>query len=482
MGERKDSSTGSAVIDGLFELDWLLLFQRVLGFFWSMIVELYWGVTRGTLPFLPCSLFGAAASLAVLYHWDYWLLQRVGIEWLYPAVLWNSVKYRVAMLFSGCLGWAFYRALKRIGDQNRARQVFESAGLKSRTGQIPKLLSRESIGNGTQRLRISRAGLSKQDFEKAKGHMESAMGVFFNSIEEDRVRGTVDITYSGSPIPTRVELAASDIGHLREGEFFFGAAHAGLKKISLSNCPHLLVAGETGSGKSTFLQQFIVSLYRQNPQMQFTLIDLKGGLEFCPFVNQPGIFVVTDREEAGRRLGDFPEMMRKRIQLLRSVSARSVEGLNNLKVMPRHIVIVDEVAEMFLSSKDGAAKSVLSQIARQGRALGIHVVMATQRPDNRSLDPQIKANLAGILCFKMLNDASSITVLGNGQATDLPSIRGRALWKFGPQITELQAPYLNEDLAKELLEDGAKKRVSVFSGSMGVSPAKENANRFKPIQ
>lgn len=480
MNAKKDPSTGNTIIDGLFELDWLLLFQRIFGFLWSMVSELYFGITRGTLPFLPCLASGIVVGFAVGRHWDYFLLCRFGIEFLYPAVLWDSTKYHIVTYFSGFVGWAVYRAVAKIGMQNRAQDIFENAGLKSRKGQLPKLLAHEQVNDGTNRMRITRSGLAKQDFEKAKGSMESSMGVYFNTIEEDRGRGTVDITYSRNPIPDSVELDFPDLDRLHPGEYFIGAGHAGLKKIGLSDCPHLLVAGETGSGKSTFLHQFITSLYRRDTHIELTLIDLKGGLEFVTFNNLPGITVVTDRDEATRRLGAFPEMIAKRIQLLRKLGVRCIEDLSSKKLMPRHVVIIDEAAEMFLSSEDSAAKTVLSQIARQGRALGIHLVVATQRPDTRALDPQIKANLTGVLCFKMLNDASSITVLGNGRATDLPPIPGRALWKLGPTLTELQAPYLHAEWAKELLKTAARERAGAKVIVAGASNT--NADRFKPLQ
>ncbi len=477
-GKKEPLSMGFAAIDELCELNWLLAFQRIFGFLWSVVVELYRGIARGTMPIIPCLVVGAAISLAVRFHWDYVFLHRFGIEWLYPANLWNSTIYQVVTIFSGCVGWAILQAACKIGDQNRAKEVFENAGLKNRAGQLPKLLSHEKNWDGMQRMHIARSGLSKHEFEKAKGSMESSMGVYFNSIEEDRTGGTVEITYSKTPIPETVELNSSDIETLRPAEYFVGAGHVGLKKISLSNCPHLLVAGETGSGKSTFLHQFIASLYRRTPGLEMTLIDLKGGLEFTTFDGRPGITVVIDREEATRSLGAFPEIIAKRIYLLRKLGARSVEEVGN-NTMPRHMVIVDEAAEMFLSAEDNAAKAVLSQIARQGRALGIHLVMATQRPDTRALDPQIKANLTGILCFKMLNDASSITVLGNGKATELPAIPGRALWKLGPALTELQVPYLHEEWAKELLQLAAEERSGKEVGTKG---AKASTDRFKPIQ
>ena len=106
------------------------------------------------------------------------------------------------------------------------------------------------------------------------------------------------------------------------------------------------------------------------------------------------------------------------------------------------------------------ARRVLSQIARQGRSVGVHLIVATQRPDAKSLDPQVKANLTGVLCFQMLNDASSITVLGVGRATELPAIPGRAIWKCGAEMVEVQTPFLGTDEVDQLLESARKENAN----------------------
>ncbi len=186
------------------------------------------------MPFLMCLIGGVVTSLMVRYHWDYFFLLKFGIVSLYSVALWNSTKYHVAMHFFGFVGWAFYRAVAKIGMQNRATEVFENAGLTSRKAQLPKLLAHELAEDGIHRMRIARSGLARQDFEKAKGSMASSMGVYVNIIEENRVRGTVDITYSRTPIPNSVELDFADLGRLREGEFYIGAGYAGLKTFSLS--------------------------------------------------------------------------------------------------------------------------------------------------------------------------------------------------------------------------------------------------------
>lgn len=104
------------------------------------------------------------------------------------------------------------------------------------------------------------------------------------------------------------------------------------------------------------------------------------------------------------------------------------------------------------------AKSQAIKIAAQGRAVGIHLIIATQRPDVRAVDGQIKANLSGMLAFQMPNHASSMTILDNTRAAHLPKIGGRAIWKTGLEMVELQTPFLTFEEATKLLEPHRKTK------------------------
>ena len=112
-----------------------------------------------------------------------------------------------------------------------------------------------------------------------------------------------------------------------------------------------------------------------------------------------------------------------------------------------------QVFAWFTGNDVQKTRAILSQVTRQGRALGVHAILATQRPDARALDTQVKANLSGIICYQLPNDASSIIVLGNGRATDITNNRGRAILKRGPDLIEMQTPILNKDEINTLLTD-----------------------------
>jgi S-DNA-T family DNA segregation ATPase FtsK/SpoIIIE len=93
-----------------------------------------------------------------------------------------------------------------------------------------------------------------------------------------------------------------------------------------------------------------------------------------------------------------------------------------------------------------------TRISAQGRAVGIHLIIATQKPDTKAVNGQIKANLTGIVSFPMATLGASFSILGNGRAKELPATPGRAIWKSGLEQFEVQTPFLNPDQAVRHLD------------------------------
>lgn len=245
--------------------------------------------------------------------------------------------------------------------------------------------------------------------------------------------------------------------------FLVGRTRAHQLIGTFKETPHLLIAGQTGGGKSTFLRQLIVHLHLRQNATKFLLIDLKGGLEFSIFENRKQFRVVPNVVAAIEELKLVNHILDERMTLLKAHQCKDIDAYMTKKDLPgrtslnRHVVVVDEAAEMFLAGNHAnskeiqAARGILSRVARLGRAVGVHIVVATQRPDTRALDSQVKANLTGVICFQMMNDASSISVLGNGRASDLLRVPGRAIWKNGMDMLEVQTPFLDADAAEALL-------------------------------
>ena len=412
------------------------------------LIELFYGVKTRTLPWEWCASAFVAVTALLIRRIDVWVFRKAHLAALYPRSLYAYWPYFFFLASSGFLVWAGLQTGRRRRLVRQLGEAFQCAGLKNKMGRVPGFISDRPLDQQTR------------------------LQVYVDDIRECRERGTIDITYSHLPMPDVVDLG--DVKRIGGMCFAIGHTRTKLIKANLEQVPHLLVAGQTSSGKSTFLRQLIVSTYLNNRDFTFTLADLKEGLEFQIFENLPRVRVVSNLADASAALSKFNRILVARMQLLKLNAAKDLAAY--LKIPPadrktapigaaegesfgRHLIIIDEAADLFLAGggvapdQIQAARRNLVELARKGRAVGLHLVFATQRPDARSIDAQVKANLPGILCFQMPNDASSMTVLGSGRATDLPPIAGRAIWKCGSETLEVQTPYLSPEKADDLLKD-----------------------------
>jgi DNA segregation ATPase FtsK/SpoIIIE, S-DNA-T family len=190
----------------------------------------------------------------------------------------------------------------------------------------------------------------------------------------------------------------------------------------LAKMPHLLIAGTTGSGKTVCVNTLILSmLFRSTPaELKFVMIDPKM-VELAPFNGLPHLLcpVVTDAKKAAIALGWAVGEMEDRYRLLAEAGARNIEAYNEKNaLMPYIVVIIDEFADLMIVARD-QIESAITRLAQLSRAVGIHLVLATQRPSVNVITGVIKANLPARISFKVASKVDSRTVLDMNGADKL---------------------------------------------------------------
>ena len=234
--------------------------------------------------------------------------------------------------------------------------------------------------------------------------------------------------------------------------------------VDLAKIPHLLVAGATGQGKSVGLNAIITSLlYKKHPnELKFVLIDPKK-VEFSVYSRITNKFmaalpdeeepIITDVTKVVRTLNSLCVLMDSRYDLLKKAGARNIKEYNQKYInhklrltdgheyMPYIVVIIDEFGDLIMT----AGKEVelpIARIAQLARAVGIHMVIATQRPTTSIITGNIKANFPGRIAFKVTAAIDSKTILDRTGANQLIG-RGDMLYQGGQEPVRVQCAFVD---------------------------------------
>jgi S-DNA-T family DNA segregation ATPase FtsK/SpoIIIE len=198
--------------------------------------------------------------------------------------------------------------------------------------------------------------------------------------------------------------------------------------------PHALVAGTTGSGKSELLQSLIAGLALNHPpeRCSFLLVDYKGGAAFAEAARLPhtmGMLTDLDGSTTARALRSLSAELSRREALLAAHGVADLAGLPPTVLLSRLVIVVDEFATL-VEELPGFVPGLIG-IAQRGRSLGIHLVLATQRPGG-VVSPEIRANCTLRICLRTTDEADSRDVVGTAAAAHLPvHVPGRALLRTG---------------------------------------------------
>ena len=222
--------------------------------------------------------------------------------------------------------------------------------------------------------------------------------------------------------------------------------------VDIAKMPHILIAGETGSGKSVCINAMLASLlYKASPdEVKLVLIDPKV-VELSVFKNIPHLYapVVTDPKKAASALAGAVSEMNLRYKRFAECGAREITRFNQLlgpeeTPLPHVVVVIDELAELMMSSPREVEDSIC-RIAQLGRAAGIHLVVATQRPSVNVITGVIKANISSRIAFKVNSGVDSRTILDQNGAEKLLR-NGDMLYhpSGAPKPVRLQGCYVSD--------------------------------------
>jgi S-DNA-T family DNA segregation ATPase FtsK/SpoIIIE len=247
----------------------------------------------------------------------------------------------------------------------------------------------------------------------------------------------------------------------------------------LTKMPHLLVAGATGQGKSVGINVVLMSLlYKKHPsQVKLILIDPKK-VELFPYAHLENHFlgflpdqtepIVTDTTKVVHTLNSLIIEMEKRYDLLKKAEVRNITEYNDKFVarrlnpnkghrfLPYIVLIIDEFADLIMT----AGKEVelpIGRLAQLARAVGIHLIIATQRPSVNIITGVIKANFPARIAFKVASKVDSRTILDAGGAEQLTG-RGDMLLSVGGDIIRLQSAFVDTSEVERVIEFIAKQQ------------------------
>jgi DNA segregation ATPase FtsK/SpoIIIE, S-DNA-T family len=226
----------------------------------------------------------------------------------------------------------------------------------------------------------------------------------------------------------------------------------------LSKMPHLLVAGATGSGKSVAINSMIMSiLYKTTPsEVKMLMIDPKlielSAYEEIPHLISP---VITHPKEAAEALKKMVIEMERRYRVLAEKAARNIDSYNmqvkDEEQLPYVVIVIDELADLMFTAPNDVEDSI-ARLAQMGRASGIHLILATQRPSVDVITGIIKANFPARIAFQVSSKVDARTILDSHGAEQLLGKGDMLLMLPGARIIRVHGAFITEEETKTVTE------------------------------
>jgi hypothetical protein len=433
---------------------------NVLNFFGIALKEIYSGLRKDSIPAHKWCYPGIVVAFVLFFGFDERLLAHYGYHLHIPLFLRILLVYTA--LFSGWLLWGIRRAALRNSLLEELTRAFEECKWKCNK-KYPSFIEDSEVDEHLRKLRLKTNGVTFSEFESGREKFESMLNVSVVKIViEENDKQYLDILYTTEDLPKSPVLEHPD--RFTDGEIPIGISHEGQVRVNFRDVGHIMVAGQTGGGKSNFLKLVVSTLSENNGDADVIFLDFKGGMESADLKNQIGnmrdnVYYFEGTRACVSELCKQGSDLASRLFTLTELGVADFDAYRKRKLkkesdpesgktatkLKRLYIVIDEMAQLY-SREPGidkkeleGAREAANRIARQGRAAGVHMIAATQKPDASSFDQTVKSNMPGILCFPMVNQQSSVSALGSKRAFELnPNIKGRAVWKFGSRMEEVQ--------------------------------------------
>jgi S-DNA-T family DNA segregation ATPase FtsK/SpoIIIE len=273
--------------------------------------------------------------------------------------------------------------------------------------------------------------------------------------------------------------------------------HGRIRITDLAAMPHLLIAGSTGTGKSVFINSLMMSiLYKASPdEVKMVLVDPKR-LELNLYEGIPHLIapVVTDPKIASNVLRNATREMENRLKLLAQKGVRNIDQYNRLfqkpqslslfdkleesehKPLPYLVIIIDELADLMMVDTNNVEESI-TRLAQMARAVGIHLILATQRPSVDVITGLIKANFPARISFRVASKVDSRTIL---DANGSESLLGRGDMLYLPagssRLHRVHGPLVSEDEIVRVCDFWRAQAAAKYNEKLLEAPKDENGN------
>ncbi|SHH86105.1 FtsK/SpoIIIE domain-containing protein [Desulfosporosinus lacus] len=366
----------------------------------------------------------------------------------------KTVKPDILGLTASLITWGI-KQFKGKGIQD----VIEAVHLQNKEGQRPILRKKHPTDNGIDYVFALPAGVDRSDFERERHYFES----YLNSIVEFEAQGRKLIlkTYKANfkkkiPFDFNPSLypemfAPFPVGKTPDGKTLVE---------DLYNLPHMMVGGQTGYGKTSFLLVVMVACLLSG--VKVSVVDRKGVdfPRFAPWVN----LALTDADTEVLLQQHIQEMHRRQRILREAECQNFAEYAEHYNDLPYLVLFIDELTQI----RNKACFEAIGDMSVLSRVSGISMILATQKPGAKIWDgfTDVRSQLSGAMCFRVRDQTDSQIVLGSGntRGAELPKIKGRAVWN-NDQDQIVQSMYLTAKEAYSVLMERVSKGVYSFANA-----------------